>query len=90
MKRPIPILAICAGTVLFAIGCSKTADPPLPKLAPQVPSVQGTLSTPTLPSPHLPDPVVPKDAEAPSPMPGQAGDTSNPAFKAGGKADPHK
>lgn len=90
MKRPIPILAICIGTFLFAVGCSKTADPPLPKLAPPVPSVQGTLSTPTLPSAPLPAPVVPKGAEAPTPVPGQAGDHSSPAFKAGGKTDPSK
>jgi hypothetical protein len=90
MKRAIAIFAICAGAVLFAAGCSKTADPPLPKAAPPVPAVQGTLSTPTLPSAPLPDPVVPKGAEAPAPTPGQAGDTSSPTFKAGGKADPHK
>ena len=46
--------------------------------------------TPTLPSAPLPAPVVPKGAEAASPLPGQAGDTSSPAFKDGGKADPHK
>ncbi len=68
----------------------KTDDPPLPKVAQQAPSAQGTLSTPTLPSPQLPDPIVPKGAEAPSPMPGQANDHSSPAFKNGGKADPHK
>ena len=90
MKRPIPALAICAGIVLFAAGCSKTDDPPLPKVDQQVRSAQGTVSMPALPSTPLPDPVVPKGAEAPSPVPGQAGDTSSPAFKDGGKTDPHK
>ena len=90
MKRPIPILAICAGIVLFAAGCGKTDDSPSPKVAQQAPSAQGAVSTPTLPSPPLPDPVVPKGAEAASPVPGQAGDTSSPAFKDGGKTDPHK
>lgn len=90
MKRPIAVLAFGAATALFAVGCGKTADPPLPKVAPAAPSVQGTMSSPTLPSAPLPDPVVPKGAEAPSPAPGQAGDTSSPAFKDGGKKDPHK
>jgi hypothetical protein len=90
MKRHICILALVTGTVLFAAGCGKTDDPPLPKMAPQAPSGQASISTPTLPSAPLPDPVVPKSAETPSPMPGQAGDHSSPAFKDGGKADPHK
>jgi len=90
MKRAIPILAICAGTVLFAAGCSKTENPPLPKEAAQAPSTQGAPSTPAPPTPQLPDPVVTKGAEAPKPTPGQAGDHSSPAFKAGGKTDTTK
>ena len=90
MKRHISMLALCAGTLLFGAGCGKTDDPPLPKMASPVPSVPGTASTPALPSAPLPDPVVPKSAEAPAPAPGQAGDTSSPTFKDGGKADPHK
>lgn len=88
MKYPIPLLALCAGATLFATGCGKTSDPPLPKLSPPVAPTQGSMSTPTLPSAPLPDPIVPKAAEAPSPAPGQAGDHSSPAFKAGGKVDP--
>jgi len=38
----------------------------------------------------MPDPKVPKSAEAAAPTPGQAGDHSSPAFKGGGKVDPHK
>ena len=83
-------LALCTGAALFAFGCGKTESPPLPKITPPTLSVQGGLSTPTLPTAPLPEPKVPKGAEAPSPMPGQAGDHSTPAFKAGGKTDPHK
>ena len=83
-------LALCAGAALFAAGCGKTDIPPPPKVALPAPTVQGGLSTPTLPTAPLPEPVVPKGAEAPSPTPGQAGDHSTPAFKAGGKNDPHK
>ena len=48
------------------------------------------VSAPASPSPPLPDPVVPKGAESPSPLPGQANDHSSPVFKGGGKEDPHK
>ncbi len=88
MKSIISILAICAGTVLVAAGCNKKDNPPLAETAHQAPSTQGTLATP--PTPPLPGAVVPKGAEAPSPLPGQAGDTSSEAFKGGGKKDPHK
>lgn len=90
MKRAIPLLSVCAGTVLFAAGCSKTNNPPAPEVTQQAPSAQGTLATPPLPPPRLPDPIVPKGAEPPSPAPGEAGDTSSEAFKGGGKPDPHK
>ena len=90
MKRAIPILVFCAGAVLLASGCSKTEDPTGSKAAKQVPTGPGTMSTPASPSPPLPDPVVPKGAESPSPMPGQANDHSSPVFKGGGKEDPHK
>jgi len=91
MKRAIPILTICAAsTVLFAVGCSKTDNPPPPEAAKQAPPTQGTLAAPQAPPPRLPDPIVPKGAEAPSPKPGQAGDTSSEAFKGGGSADPHR
>ena len=90
MRRLMPILGICAGSVLFAAGCTKTDNPPLPREAQQAPSAQGTASAPSLPTPPLPDPVVPKGAEAPSPKPGQAGDHSSPTFKDGGKANPPK
>jgi len=90
MKRFIPMLAICAGTVLIAAGCNKTANSPPPEAAQQAPSGQGAVVTPPMPTPRLPDPIVPRGAEAPSPTPGQAGDTSSEAFKGGGRADPHK
>jgi hypothetical protein len=94
MKRAIPIFVLCASAVLLASGCSRTEDPPGPKEAKKetnrVSSGQGTVSAPVSPAPPLPDPVVPKGAESPSPMPGQANDHSSPAFKGGGKEDPHK
>jgi hypothetical protein len=93
MKRAIPMFVLCAGAVLLASGCARTEDPPgskeAKKDAKQVSSGQGTMSAPASPPP-LPDPTVPKGAESPSPMPGQANDHSSPAFKGGGKEDPHK
>ena len=88
MKSIVPVLAICAGTVLLAAGCNKKDNPPLSQAAQQAPSAQGPAATP--PAPPLPEAVVPKGAEAPSPLPGQAGDTSSEVFKGGGKQDPHK
>jgi len=91
MKRAIPILTIgAASTVLFAVGCSKTGNPTPPEAAQQASPTQGTFVAPQAPAPRLPDPIVPKGAEAPSPKPGQAGDTSSEEFKGGGSADPHK
>ena len=90
MKRVIPVLSICAGSVLFAAGCSKTNNPPTQEVTQQAPSALGTLAMPPLPPPRLPDPVVPKGAETPSPAPGQSGDTSSESFKGDGKPDPHK
>ena len=94
MKRALPIFVLCAGAVLLGSGISKTEDPlgskEAKKEAKQVPSGPGTMSTPASPAPPLPDPVVPKGAASPSPLPGQANDHSSPAFKGGGKEDPHK
>jgi len=90
MKSSLSILAICAGTVLFAAGCSKTDDAPMSKVAERAPSAQETSSKPALPSPPLPEINAPKGVEEPAPHPGQGNDTSSPAFVNGGKADPHK
>ena len=89
MKRPISLLAICVAAALFAAGCGKTDVPPTPGVPKLAPPAQGTSSTPAQPPP-MPAPDVPKGAEAAAPVPGQAGDQSSPAFKGGGKADPHK
>jgi hypothetical protein len=83
VKRSLPILAVCATTVMFVAGCSKTDVPPPP-------SVPNQASTPAQPPPPMPAPNVPKGAEASAPVPGQAGDHSSAAFKEGGKTDPHK
>ena len=90
MKCELPIFLISAATVLFSAGCSKTDHAPPHEAVQQVAPVQGSVAPPSLPPPRLPDPVVPKGAEAASPAPGEAGDTSSEAFKGGGKADPHK
>jgi hypothetical protein len=77
-KRPIPFFAIWAAAALFAVACTKT----------EVPKV--TSGAPTPPVEKMPDPVVPKGPVVATPAPGQAGDHSSPAFKAGGKTDTTK
>jgi len=79
--------ALSLGAVLAATGCGKAVETPAPQVTPAATSTSSPPATAITP---LPAPVVPKSAEAPSPAPGQAGDTSNPAFKDGGKVDPHK
>lgn len=88
MKRALPVLAACVGTALFAAGCTKINEPP--PVVPRQASPMGGSSAPTVVVPPMPDANVPKGAEAASPKPGQAGDQSSPAFKGGGKPDPHK
>lgn len=90
MKARFFIGIACVATALTSAGCDnarQTAAPTESKSAP-APSEAGPV--PTQPVPALPDPVVPKGTETPSPAPGQANDHSNPAFKDGGKPDPHK
>jgi len=84
MKSRIPGLAIFAFAVLLAAGCSKT-DSPAPKTA--APPAKDIVVSP---AETIPDPVTRKDAGAPAPKPGQAGDHSSPAFKGGGAPDPGK
>jgi hypothetical protein len=90
MKLHIPILAICAGTVILVAGCGKTDTSPTPTMAPQAQSTQEALSTAAVPAPPLPAPVVPQSAQGPDPKPGEAGSHSSPAFKDGGKPDSPK
>lgn len=90
MTLPLPALALCAVTVLFVAGCNKADDPPQPNLSPKASTAPGSSPSPAVKAPDLPDPTVPKGAEAAAPVPGQAGDQSSPAFKGGGKTDPHK
>jgi len=90
VKRPIPILAFCAGVVLFAAGCGKNDAPPLPKAVEQPPSAPATVAPPALPTPALPEINASKGPDQRAPHPGQGNDTSSPAFVNGGKADPHK
>jgi hypothetical protein len=90
MKRLHLYLALCAVPVLFAAGCNKADDPPKPNLSEKASPAPGSSASPTVTPPVMPDANVPKGAEAAAPVPGQAGDQSSPAFKAGGKTDPHK
>ena len=90
MTRPLLALALCTATVLFAAGCNKANDPPQPNLSQKASPAPGSSPTPAVKAPDMPDPNVPKGAEAAAPVPGQAGDQSSPAFKGGGKTDPHK
>jgi len=90
MKRPLLLLALCASTVMFAAGCNKAEAPPQPNLSQKAAPAPGSSASPAVTAPDMPDPKVPKGAEAAAPVPGQAGDQSSPAFKGGGKTDPHK
>lgn len=90
MTRPRLALALCATTVLFAAGCNKADDPPKPNLSQKASPAPGSSPAPAVTVPVMPEVSVPKGAEAASPKPGQAGDHSSPAFKAGGKTDPSK
>jgi len=76
MKSSLYLTAACFAAALVPAGCNKV-NPPPPVTAPVV-------------VPPMPAPVVPKSAEAPSPLPGQANDHSSPAFKVGGKPNPPK
>ena len=75
---------------MFAAGCNKSEAPPQPNLSQKASPAPGSSASPAVTPPVLPDPNVPKGAEAAAPVAGQAGDQSSPAFKAGGKTDPHK
>ncbi len=90
MPSHFHMFALCAAAALFATGCSKTDSPPQSSAVAPVASAPSTPPGPAVPAPDMPDPKVPKSAEAAAPTPGQAGDHSSPAFKAGGKVDPHK
>jgi hypothetical protein len=78
MRVAMPFAAACAVAMLSAAGCGDTVVPPTTGGAP-----------PPDAAPKV-APNVPKAAQAPSPVPGQANDHSSPAFKDGGKNDPSK
>ena len=83
MKSSLPALAVCTALFLVVAGCGKT-EAPVPAPVTNLPRAPDPIG------PVLPDPSVPKGAQAPSPLPGQANDHSSPAFKSGGASDPHK
>ncbi|MFZ6748163.1 hypothetical protein [Undibacterium sp. Ren11W] len=89
MKLNIATCILTAASALLILGCKKNAPPPQQKDG-ELFSAQKSVAQPSAVPPRLPDPIVPKGAEAPSPLPGQAGDTSSEAFKNGGNKDPHK
>ena len=83
MKSFIPLTV---ATALLIVGCGKKDE--ARSDAPRSPPVQQQDSkTPVTPTPPPPSPDAPKGAVAPAPQPGQAGDHSSPAFKAGGVQD---
>ena len=83
MKSFIPLTV---ATALLIVGCGKKDEAAVGQ--PWSPPVQQQDSkTPVTPTPPLPAPDAPKGAVAPAPQPGQAGDHSSPAFKAGGVQD---
>lgn len=90
MRYTSPIVVICAATVLLAAGCKKSDQSPQPQTIQLTAPAQESVAQPSKVPPRLPDPKVPMGAEAASPLPGQAGDTSSEAFKNGGNPDPHK
>ena len=86
MKRYIAF-AVAAALSVSSCGKKDEARP----AASQPPAVKSEdTKKPVAPAPPLPAPDVPKGAEAPSPAPGQPGDTSNPDFKGGGVPDRNK
>jgi len=87
MKNYIPLVV---AAVLLAGGCEKKEG--APPLAPPQPSLMkpGDPLPPVAPTPPLPAPNAPENTGAPLPHPGQAGDTSSPAFKGGGEPDKQK
>lgn len=91
IMRRLPFqFALCVVPVLFAAGCSMADDPPQPNLSQNTSPAPGSSASPAVALPVMPEANVPKGAEAAAPVPGQGGDQSSPAFKAGGKTDPHK
>lgn len=75
---------------MMASGCDKAIDPPQPNLSRTMSPMSESAPMPGVKAPELPAPGAPTGAEAATPVPGQAGDQSSPAFKSGGKDDPHK
>jgi hypothetical protein len=86
MKSYVPF-AVAAALIIG--GCEKKDD--APRAASQPPAVKSEDSKKSVdPAAPMSAPVVPKGAEAPSPLPGQPGDTSSPEFKGGGVPDKNK
>jgi hypothetical protein len=89
MNWRVCFVAVCAGALVLAAGCSRT-DTTSPKTAspttqpaPDAPATTPA-PAPSPPPPPMPPPDAPK-SDVTGPKPGQANDHSNPAFKAGGK-----
>jgi hypothetical protein len=78
---------LAAGIALAMLaGCGNKSEP---KTAPPAPPVVAKDAQPVIvPTPPVPANAV--DDGKQRPAPGQAGDTSSPAFKDGGKVDPKK
>ena len=74
--------------LLLAGGCGKLNDAP-PLKTPPSPMKQNSLDNPVVPTPPLPKVAADANPVA-GPLPGQANDHSNPAFKDGGIPAPTK
>lgn len=81
--------AIAFAAVLAIMGCEKKDDARTSVTAPP-PVAQERPKTTVEATPPPPPPNAPDKAGTPLPKPGQAGDHSSPAFKAGGPPDPEK
>ena len=84
MRYFIPLVIAAA---LFVAGCEKKEDAP-PDVPAPPPALLENAPLPVTPTPPLPEPDPAKETAPPTPLPGQANDHSNPAFKEGGKEDP--
>jgi len=88
-KKMKSYVAVAVAAVLMIGGCGKKDD--APSAASQSPVVKSEDSKKVVvPTSPPPAPDVPKEAQAPSPPPGQPGDTSSPEFKGGGVPDKNK
>lgn len=83
---------VAVAAMLVVIGCDREVkEPVVPAERPLSPAPLPTPSpepAETIPPPPQPAPDPRAESDPPTPLPGQANDHSNPAFKDGGQRDP--